>query len=188
MAHIDEGLRKDLFDLCIDRSRERFETFSKIKNCASVEIEKEKIIDSVNHRSEILLYGLSITVRLQFFYDYELLKKHLEHLFQVTEKSNIIDFFNEVANLSGGKIKEIFVEQGIVSALSLPMNISTAKAKICSVVDVLPHSMYIAVQTADAKRLYDTRISFEVHDPTSFKGFDKNFKKSDIDDGDVEFF
>lgn len=187
MSEFDQKLIEDIFELCSSKINSRFSSFAKIDDCIVSEVAPSKLIDDLDHRSEILLYGVNVTIRMQFFYNSESFTKSLAHLYEEVNKRRVIDLFNELANLSGGKVKEVFVEQGVVCALSLPMNITTTKLKVINISEVLPNLKYYEIKKGDEK-LFAAKVSFEIHDTSKFANFNKDFNKSDIEEGEVEFF
>ena len=160
--------------------------FSGLKECAILESKAVKIIDSVNHRSEILIYGLDITLRLQLFYDTEVYKKLLAHIYDDVTVKRIIDFHCEVCNLVGGKIKEALMDQSIVVALSLPMNIETTKIKAINSHDVLKEFGFFDIEFGGQKIL-SSKISFQIHNEEKLKNFKVSEVTDSSNDGDVEF-
>lgn len=111
----------------------------------------------------------------------------LENLYTDVTDKRIFDFFNELCNLTCGKLKEVLVEQGIVAALSLPIDINTSPRKILVSQEVLPYFKYGKVEDENGQPLLKFKLSVEIHQLDPFKDFDVNFKKED-DDDDVEFF
>jgi hypothetical protein len=184
---VNQNLVKDIFELSSLKLNDRFNLFSQLKECAIDEISSKEILDATSFRSEILLYGANITIRFQLFYSCEQIIPVLGHLYDNLNQSGVVDFFNEVCNLTGGKIKEVLIEQGIVAALSLPMSIETTKSKVIGSNEVLANYKYYRIQNQD-KHVFSAKVSFEIHDESKFSSFDKNFLKSDIQDGDIDFF
>ena len=187
MSNSNSHLTQDLFDLCIAKISECFILFSKISNCSISDINISQFPDDIDHRSEIILYGVNITFRIQFFYNSLNFTNNLESLYEKVTKERVIDFFGETANLTAGKIKEVLFDQGIVCALSLPMNISTSKLKVIEGTEVLSKFKYCEMKLEN-ERLFASKISFEIHDEIKFKDFNKNYKRTNVDDGEVEFF
>lgn len=182
-----EKLMNDVFGLCNMKISERFSMFSKMDGCEIVAVAADKILENIDHRSEVLLYGTSITIRLQFFYNRELCKLMLAHLYDDVGKERVVDFFNEVGNLTGGKVKEVLAGHGVITALSLPMSIPTNKIKSISIEEVLPSSRYFQV-FFKGEEIYSAKVSFEIHDLGKFNNFDKDYSKSNCQDGEVDFF
>lgn len=183
----EKKLINDLMDLCVNKVVDRFEGFAKIKGCNSKEIELVSISDSINYRSEILLYGVDLTIRFEFFFNLEDQSNYLSGIFDEVTEKRIKDFYNEVANLTGGKIKEVLYEQNIVTGLSLPVSVKTTKRKIKSAGEVLTHIKIWSV-SKNEKTIFLVKSTIEVHQLEPFKDFNKDFKKSDIEDGDIDFF
>lgn len=183
----DTKLVKDLMDLCIDKVTDRFKGFAKIESCTHEETNLESVPDRINFRSEILLYGVDLTMRFQFFFNLDDQANYLSKIFDELNEKRIIDFYNEVANLTGGKIKEVLYEQNIVTGLSLPVSVKTSKRKIKSSGDVLSHSNIWSI-SKNEESIFWLKSSIEVHKPEAFKVFNKDFKKIDIEDGDIDFF
>lgn len=183
----EQKLINDIFELCSSKVNERFSLFSQIKDCETEEILAENILGNIDYRSEVLLYGVSVTIRLQFFYNCESLGEALTHLYENAQKERIVDFFNEVGNLTGGKVKEVLLGQGIVTALSLPMCVATNKSKTIVVEEVLPNFKYFQIRHRN-NNIFSSKISIEIHDVNKFSNFDIAYSKSDFQDGDVDFF
>lgn len=183
----EEKIVDDVFSLCNTKINERFNLFSKLKECEIISVSASEVLDNIDHRSEILLYGTSITVRIQFFYNCEVFKTILAHLYDDAGKERVVDFFNEVGNLTGGKVKEVLMGHGVVTALSLPMSIATNKTKSITATEVLPKSRYFQIRFND-NNIFSSKVSFEIHDQRKFNNFDKDYLKSDFKDGDVDFF
>lgn len=181
------NLVNDIFELCSLKMNDRFNSFSQLKECSLKEKFNDRCLELADYRSEVLLYGANITIRFQFFYNRKSFGPLLAHIYEQSTNERIVDFFNEVGNLTGGKVKEVLFEQNIITALSLPMCIDTNKDKILTTSEVLSENRFFEVSFKD-QSIYAAKISFEIHDQDKFLNFDKNFSKSDIQDGEVDFF
>lgn len=185
---VKNDLYREVLDLNAETVKIRFESFSKLKGLTFTEfgglVDEELDID---HRSEIFLYGVDITIRIQMFYNKENAGKTLANLFNnESTDERVIDFFNEVCNLSAGRMKEVFFDQGIVTALSLPIDIKTNLRKISNTQEVLPCNFSWVFFDGDEK-IFGTRISLEIHNEAKFENFSKDAGET-VDDGEVEFF
>lgn len=183
----DLKLVNDIFEMCSSKLNDRFNSFSQLKESSLHEAKGDSGLDSVDYRSEVLLYGADITVRIQLFYNCMQYGSYLKNIYDDVTQDRVIDFFNEVGNLTGGKVKEIFFEQGIVAALSLPMSIGTTKTKIIKSKEVLNEQKTFESKYKD-QSIYMAKVSFEIHNQEKFSKFDKNLSKLEIQDGEVDFF
>lgn len=142
----------------------------------------------IDHRSEIFIYGTDVTVRLQFFFNLQNYIKKIAHLFEDgATDARVEDFFNELANMTLGKTKEMLVNQGVSAALSLPISVETAAVKSNLLSEVLTHRKDYSISKED-KITVLSRVSLVVHKPEVFKGFDWTIKDQSENAGDVELF
>ncbi|MGZ3809852.1 MAG: hypothetical protein ACXVCE_17340 [Bacteriovorax sp.] len=166
---------------------DRFNSFSQLRE-SFLQAPEDKIgLSDIDCRSEVLLFGAHITVRIQIFYHRDIFGPYLKNIYDNVTRERVVDFFNEVGNLTGGKVKEIFFEQGIVVALSLPISIETTKDNVLKSKEVLPEHKFYESRYKE-KSLYAAKISIDVHSLEKFSSFDKNYSMSEFKDGDVEFF
>lgn len=188
---VKNKIENDIFELCREKLNDRFNSFSQLKESQLNEFEDgprvNSLLENIDYRSEILLYGPDITIRFQIFYNWNFFSTYLKNIYDQVTKERVIDFFNEVGNLTGGKVKEIFFEQGIVATLSLPMSINTNKSKINQSKEVLgQYKMFESM--FQGQSIYLGKISFEIHNQGKFSSFDKQLSKLEIQDGEVDFF
>lgn len=141
-----------------------------------------------NKRSEICIYGIDVTVRLQIFFNVEKHKNKISHLYtdEVTD-GRVEDFFNELANLTLGKIKEVMMGQGVNGSLSLPISISLLRAEPTDTNKVLPQSKDYSIQNSLGVDAI-VRASFETSKMNLLSGLDWDLKNFDSTGGEVEFF
>ncbi len=177
---------EDIFSLCSDKLLNRFIGFGGFKDVTISHNPEGKISDDVNYRAEIILYGSDMTLRIQIFFCVESYHELLKHIYTEVTDKRVIDFQCELCNLTGGKIKEVAVEQGIVVALSLPMNAETDKLKLINSKNVLSEVRHFDLMMAE-KVVLSSKVSFEIHNLEKFSNFKADFTMSNVSDGDVEF-
>lgn len=181
-----QEIAKKMLELTGKKVIERIGGFAQITDLQLTEKPLDKVTEAINHRSEIFIYGTSVTSRLQIFYNVEACYPVLKHLYGEISPEKIFDFFNEGCNLTCGKLKEVLVDQGAVVALSLPIDVESNFEKIKMAYEVLPFYQSWQV-TANGQPFFGVKSSLEIHDISVFTGFNFDYQK-DEEDGDVDFF
>lgn len=182
MNKIDE-----ILSLTIEKCRDRFITFSKVEGVTAEQVPSAQLSAMINHRSEIFLYGVDLTVRFQVIYSDILFQPHVAPLFDSVNEAKVRDFFNEICNLSLGKMKEILVEQGIMVALSLPVDIDTTRERVLGAEEVLTHSRLCRLHKGSETLCY-VKVALEIHRQDVVDAFNSDIGDKESEDGEIEFF
>lgn len=176
-----------VLDLTADRCRTRFESFSKITNVTLKPCSLSSVGFEINRRSEIFLYGVDITMRFQAFYSDVSFKKHIQGIFQDPTTEQVHDFFNELGNLTLGKMKEVFIANKVNVAISLPVSVSTSKARILESPHILTNVALWRIEK-EGQTLCYIYASAEIHKPEALDNFDENAGGQNDSDGEIELF
>lgn len=176
-----------VLEVTFQKCLKRFESFSKIEGVQAIVVESDQIEASVNRRSEIFLYGVDLTLRFQLFYSDIKFQKYLKSTFDNPTEEHVRDFFNEVCNLTLGKMKEVFTNNKIIVALSLPVNIQTSVSRILASRDVL-HNTEVQDFKKDGESLFYAKVSAEIHKESTLANFQDIENSGGVDDGDIQFF
>lgn len=179
-------MNNDLFTLtfnCLEFSLQNFGNFPNVK-CE--EYSPDAKVYSINHRSEIFIYGVDISLRFQLFFDNEFFQKRLGSMIPDANTEKVNDFFNEICNLTCGKVKKTFEEQNIRAALSLPISTETAEKKLKLLSEVLPDIKDGRVLDENGNVLLYIRVSMCVHNKEAFKSLDIYKKSESVAEGEIE--
>jgi hypothetical protein len=181
------SIEERILSLTIDKCHSRFESFAKLENIEVKPCSASAIGFDVDRRSEILLYGVELTIRFQTFYSDANFAKHLKGTFENPSMEQVHDFFNELGNLTLGKMKEVFIANKLNVALSLPVSVSTSKARVLESPHILTsHGLWTVKQKNQT--LFYAYVSLEIHKNETLNNFDENLGNQNSGDGDIELF
>ena len=112
---MNESQKKDLFDFTAENLSKNFESLGSLSGLQQTHIEGLRGVPmfAAPQCSEICLFGENVTLRLQIFYDMQNALKYLGDSLPSATEAKVIDFFNEVCNMTYGKIKHIFTDQSL---------------------------------------------------------------------------